>query len=459
MASKYDDFYREVESDWIRQYGKKPDVKELVYRLSFYDQQLGIYNIRYINRSVQSLIENGVIGDYTAIYFNLRRFVVINQQIGRTKGTQVMKKFLAYLQSIIGSNGIIGRFGGDNFIMIFPQEFVDEVLLAFAGTDIVYGDNPDEVVMVQATAGVYNIPDGCNSAESIFDIVSTAIYFARRDSKPIVYFDEKMLLHENNVKAIENYFPTAIERKEFLVYYQPKVSLEDGSLIGAEALCRWCHEGKFMSPGEFIPPLERSLNICKLDFYMLEQVCRDICRWREKGKETVRVSVNLSRRHLFDHKLLERIALLVDSYEVPHNLIEIELTETTTDVDFKELRKIVTGLRKLGFCTAVDDFGVGYSSLNLIKELPWEILKIDKALLPEKIDEKASNCIMFKHLVALAQSMGLECIAEGVETIEQVKLLKDAGCMLAQGYFFDRPMPRKDFISRLETGYKYNIEI
>ena len=249
-------------------------------------------------------------------------------------------------------------------------------------------------------------------------------------------------------KMIEATLPEAIEREEFRVYYQPKILLKDYRLIGAEALCRWFQNGKIVAPGEFVPVLEQSKLICLLDFYMLEHVCRDIRRWLDEGKKVVTVSVNLSRIHMGDMDLLENILSIIDKYQVPHEYIEIELTETGTDVDFKNLKTLVSGLRGAGISTSVDDFGTGYSSINLIRELPWSVLKIDKSFLPGK-EEDDQKLIMIKHLIALAQDMDIECIVEGVETVEQVKLLKESNCYLAQGYYFDKPLPVQEFEEKL----------
>ncbi len=245
-------------------------------------------------------------------------------------------------------------------------------------------------------------------------------------------------------------FPAALENEEFEAFYQPKVALKDYTLAGAEALCRWFHGGRMVMPGKFIPVFERTKAVTILDFYMLERVCKDIRKWLDEGKKIVKVSVNFSRRHLGDMNLLEHILEIVDRYQVPHEYIEIELTETTTDVDFKDLRQIVNGLQEAGISTSVDDFGMGYSSLNLIKELPWNVLKIDRSLLQPIAVGEENGSIMLRHVISMAQEMGLECLVEGVETAEQVKFLKQQSCFLAQGFFFDKPLPREEFEKRLE---------
>lgn len=267
----------------------------------------------------------------------------------------------------------------------------------------------------------------------------------------IIFYDEMMEEQRERNSRIQRMFPNAIRKKEFRVFYQPKVDVWGKELVGAEALCRWFHEDEIIPPVAFIPVLEQNTDICKLDFYMLEMVCRDIHRWLMEGKQVVRISVNLSRKHMLDVDLLEHILEIVDRNEVPHQYIEIELTETTTDVEFRDLKRVVSGLQQAGISTSVDDFGVGYSSLNLLREIPWNVLKIDKSLLPtEEDDEDSIRSVMFRYVVSMARALGLECITEGVETAEQVELLKKNNCDLAQGFFFDRPLPLESFEERLD---------
>ena len=226
--------------------------------------------------------------------------------------------------------------------------------------------------------------------------------------------------------------------------------------MGAEALCRWKHDGEMILPFRFIPVLEQNGDIVKLDFYMLEHVCRDMRRWIDDGEKAVRVSVNLSRLHMGDPNLLERILSIIDKYDIPHQFIEIELTETTTEVDYIELKKLVSGLRDAGIFTSVDDFGVGYSSMNLLRELPWNVIKIDRSFMPlgDRSQEDEKRKVMLKSVIGMTQALGLKCIAEGVETVDQIILLKKYGCFYAQGYYFDKPLPVEEFETRLIVDEK-----
>lgn len=284
--------------------------------------------------------------------------------------------------------------------------------------------------------------------EKIQVLIMILFTFAERNKS---INQQRLHTNETNQKSqeIQAMFPQAIANEEFQVYYQPKVTLKDYKLSGAEALCRWKHNGKLVPPGDFIPVLEAGTLICELDFYMLEHVCRDLREWIDAGKEVVRISVNLSRKNINSPNLLDRIICIIDKYQVPHELIEIELVETAGELNDEDLSEFLNGLRTNGISTAVDDFGTGFSSLSLIRNLPWSVIKIDRSLLPQELDEHSEQYIMLRHLLTMLYDMGFKCIVEGVETVEQVKMLKENNCYVAQGFYFDRPLPKDDFATRL----------
>lgn len=421
--------------------------------LSMFDNDLMIYPLTFFLATVKNLIRQGRIGEFGGVYFNIKHFSSINDRFGRDCATNIMKQFIHGILEKILYEECICRVGGDNFVVLFKKDNLNIIKNYLSGMPITFNDG--ETVTVTTTAGYYMIPEATESATDVMDRISTAYQLAKSVYKrPFLFYDDEIMQHQTHVKEIEMMFPSAIENEEFKVFYQPKTQLNNYQLAGAEALCRWFRNGKVISPGEFIPVLEGSKAICTLDFYMLDHVCRDIRRWLDEGREAVKVSVNLSRLHLGDEDLLESILRIIDKYKVPHHFIEIELTETTTDVDYKELKKVVYGLREQDISTSVDDFGVGYSSLNLIREMPWNVLKIDKSFLPTQEEENndPSKVKMLRHIITMSQDLGLECIVEGVETAEQVKLLKDCKCYLAQGFYFDRPLPVKEFEQKLESA-------
>lgn len=428
------------------------ELRRMADRLSFRADSIDVFNLNYFFKTLDELIAAKQIENYVACRFDMKRFSVVNHQFGRETGTKILNKFIVRLQKGLGEDGCVCRVQGDTFTVLFRRERLSFVTNYLSGTMIEVGLKDKRRAMLSTYAGYYEIARG-KSPEEVMDRVGMAWNMAKHVRRvPYVFFDEKLMQAVENEKWVESVFETALTEEEFSVYYQPKVTLKNYRLNGAEALCRWKHNGEMILPYRFIPVLEQSHMICELDFYILEHVCRDLKRWMDEGKPLVKVSVNLSRVHLGDMDLVEHVLGIVDKYEVPHEYVELELTETTTDVDFRELKEIVIGFRTQGFSVAVDDFGVGYSSLNLIREMPWKVLKIDKSFLPdgtEEVEEDTQKKVMLKHIIGMAQNLGLECIAEGVETAEQVTILKENNCYNAQGYLFDKPLPVEEFEKRL----------
>lgn len=446
--------------DTVTVYVSRNRIQEAAKRFAFFDDD-GYHNFRYFVRYLQRADIEGKLTGRAALHFNLRHFALVNKQIGRSLGSMVMHSFFSALEEMISEKGAICRIGGDNFAIICDRECLNDVLGYLSGAAVVYDVHSGDRIMVSASVGVFLIPDDfvMEDVGDILDKIIAASTAAKVNGKQnIVFFSNEMLAEKDKVMRIQHLFPKAIEKEEYHVFYQPKVNINTGEIVGAEALCRWFRDGKIVPPLEFIPILEQGLEICKLDFYMLDHVCRDIRRWLDEGRKVVRVSVNLSRKHMVDIDLLEHLLEIVDRNNVPHEYVEIELTETTTDVEFRDLKRVVNGLRQAGICTSVDDFGMGYSSLNLIKEIPWDVMKVDKNFLPEdENSEGGIKDVMFHYVVGMARAMGLECIAEGVETQAQVRVLRNNKCDLAQGFLYDKPLPVDEFEKRLDIG-RYEVE-
>lgn len=463
----YHIYQKADEPDWSRQekdklqvlakmlfvYNGRARITEMAQYLLYYDRELKIYNLTYFRKHTDEMIAQNRIGEFTACHFDLNHFSNVNQQVGMERGNQIMFSFIRKLYELFTNpeEEMVCRVGGDVFIAIFYHRHTDAVKKFLEGTEISIDTSIRTTILITASAGFYKIPPACRSSSDIVDRVTMANSVAKElVTESAVFYNEELLQHINDVTMVQNLFPDALKKEEFLVYYQPKVYLKNYELIGAEALCRWQHKDEIIPPGRFIPILEQSKAICALDFYMLDHVCRDIRKWLDEGRKVVKVSVNLSRCHFGNMNLLRDILDTIDKHHVPHQYIEIELTETTTDVSFKDLKDIVFGLQAHGISTAVDDFGTGYSSLNLVRELPWNMIKIDKSFLETNESAPQQNRVMLKHIIAMSQEMGITSIVEGVETIEHVKMLKENNCFLAQGFCFDRPLPKNIFENRLE---------
>ncbi|MCR5651184.1 MAG: bifunctional diguanylate cyclase/phosphodiesterase [Lachnospiraceae bacterium] len=430
-------------------------MRNIVDRMAFYDDD-GYRNYRGYTYYMMEISPE----DRAVAYYNLRQFGIINSEYGKKSADLIMKKHYEGLKELIGDRGSVFRLGGDSFLAVFGQEQLDPVTGYLTHADIYLDRSGGRTIPLATRAGIYIIPSGKKMAESGEYVGKAAMaYKTAQDlgDEAVYFYDEKMGSKVMKGDKIRKDFPGAIEREEFKVYYQPKVDINSGEMVGAESLCRWIKNEKLIPPGDFIPVLERTDDICRLDFYMLEHVCMDLRRWLDEGKKCPRISVNFSRRHMADPRFDETITGIVDKYDIPRHLIEIELTETTTDVEFADLKRVVAALQKVGMYTAVDDFGIGYSSLTLIKDIPWNILKVDKSFLPEEGSDKDENEeIMYRYVVHMTKELGIECVTEGVETVEQVRILRENGCDIAQGYLFDRPLPVSEFETRLDD-HSYKI--
>ena len=261
----------------------------------------------------------------------------------------------------------------------------------------------------------------------------------------VTYFDEKIRNRMTEEHELEKMMHSALENDEFKLFIQPKHRVGDGALGGAEALVRWISPEKgFISPGKFIPLFEKNGFVGPVDNYILEQLCIFQRNRLRRGYKTVPISVNVSRVQLSDPNLAHEICAIVDKHSVPHKYIDIELTESACFDDMEVLVNTITKLRSMGFPVSMDDFGSGYSSLNLLKELPFDTLKIDGEFFRNVTDANRAN-IVVKNIIDLAKSLHMTVVAEGIETQEQVDFLRTTECDLIQGYFYSKPISAKDF--------------
>lgn len=430
-------------------------IKNVVEMLAFYDDA-GYRSLRSLQNHYRKMYGAGLLNSLAVVRYNLRHFSMINRTLGRKSADTAMWNHYKRIEEKAGEDGIVCRLDGDNFIAVCKKEDLDELLACLNQAYVVYDEQEGNTVGISANAGVFVIPDDFVYA-SYDDIWNrlTHSYMVAMGGKQgqIVFYDETVERSRDKIVQVQQSFSEALRKEEFFAVYQPKVNIKTGRIVGAEALCRWRHNGALVLPGDFIPALEETNDICSLDFYMLERVCRDIRRWLDEGRQVLKISVNLSRKHMINPNLLEDVLAIIDRYNIPHRYLEFECTETTTDVETGVLQQIVKGMRKKGIGMAIDDYGVGYSSMNLLRSIPWKVVKIDRSILPLNGDEPNSRqlIVVLKHVIAMIREIGLECVVEGVETQYQLDLLQEMNCDVAQGFFFFRPLPVEDFEKHLNV--------
>ncbi|MCR5178379.1 MAG: EAL domain-containing protein [Lachnospiraceae bacterium] len=274
-----------------------------------------------------------------------------------------------------------------------------------------------------------------------------------RDESAVAFFDNKMFEEQKWVNTVQANQQKALDNNEFVVYYQPKYDPQSGRLKGAEALIRWqSPEFGFVSPGRIIPIFEKNGFITKIDHFMIKSVARDQKKWLDQGLTCVPVSVNVSRAHFIESDLAEQIRDMVDEAGTPHNLIEIELTESAFFDDKKAMIYTIGKLKEYGFTVSMDDFGSGYSSLNSLKDMPLDVLKLDAEFFRGENSTERGR-IVVAEAIKLAKSLNMRTVAEGVEEgeLDQVRFLADQGCDMIQGYFYAKPMPGGDFEEKMKN--------
>ncbi len=428
--------------------------RDLHETLIFTDCRFDLPNEVEFYRVSEKILASPNAGEYAAMAFNIRGFGKANQYLG-IYANNVLDAFLQGLKQKLAPDEYLFTKGSDDGYILCKADNIDSILEYLHCTTVEYNPDTHDTHEIRCAVGCNRSISTCKVNFMLMNSIALTLKISRKNKSQgtwCTFWEESLFQISSNEAKIESLIPNALKNNEFMVYYQPKVDLRNYELVGAEALCRWKHDDTMIFPDQFIPLMERNGTIGELDFYMLEHTCQDIRRWIDSGIDPVQVSVNLSRVNLQSESLLERIISTVDKYKVPHVFIQIELTETTTDVSFSELKILMEGLRNAGFTLAIDDFGTGYSSLSIIHNLPWNVIKIDKSLLHEHTDSKQDKHLMFKAIVHMVQALGLETIVEGVETPQDINLLKENDCVLAQGYFFDRPLPCSAFEDRLQAN-------
>ena len=404
-------------------------------------------NLAALMRKLGMLTGQRRLYGFTIYRMNIYRFSRYNRIFGRPATDKILREYIHTLSTFCGEQGGVFRLGGDNFLGIIPNEMTPAVHKFFEGYKINSNDE-SSLMELKSRAGFYEFA-GTEDIDTIINRVTTTFNKTTPKTK-ICYFDIEEEKRVQESTRIEGEFIKAMENGNVVPFYQPKVDPQDNSIVGIEALCRWFDGDRIIPPFKFIPVLEANNQICQLDFYMLRKVCEDLKAWISKGNEAVRVSINFSRNNLADKNFAARVISTIDEYELSHDYITVELTETALEEDFDEIKRVVDTLRKSGVTVSVDDFGMGYSSLNLIKDINWDVIKIDKTFVPETNSVNYDKSMkMLNNVVSMTNDIGMVSVIEGVETEEQKEIIKQTGCKVIQGYYYDKPMPKQELEAKL----------
>jgi diguanylate cyclase (GGDEF)-like protein len=432
-----------------RKYLHDEQMKEITY----IDSLTGIWNINKFTIEAEDILCNKDSRNFAVLSMDIVKFRYINDCYGHEMGDSVLKYVAQKIEDNLYEGEIFARTSCDKFVIL--AEYIDQTQtverLKDACLQLENFEQNNQTIKLCFNCGIFVMEEQSDIVLGLDKADIARKYIKGKSKNSFAFFDSKIEQELIRQKEIEDGMEKALENGEFVVYYQPKIDLTTMEISGAEALVRWdSSKHGFLNPCEFVPILEQNGFIVDLDFYVLEQVCALLKKWIDSGIKPICISVNQSRKHLSNSAYLKKLQCLTEKYNVPSELIELELTESMFFDNKEVVVKTMKNMRKLGFVLSMDDFGSGYSSLNLLKEIPIDVLKIDKSFL-EETETSEKTKIIIEQVVIMARKLKMKVVCEGVETQEQADFLKKVYCDTAQGYLYAKPMSLMDFVETLET--------
>ena len=429
----------------------REDSNRQLFTTAFVDPLTGADNFNRMCEQFQERL-TGLNGQAALVLFDINKFKVINDLHGYERGNEVLKKVAQVLQQELGPEESFCRLSADNFVLLLKYDERRSFLKRLKALSTQLKRNctvADSCLMLDMAFGIYEITEDI-PFYIMLDRAHLALEHAKtRTFDKCEFYD---VADRNRIVAeqqIENIMESALEKGEFELYLQPKCDFVTGEILGAESLVRWNHEDRVIRPDEFISLFERNGFILKLDMFILEEAVRHLAMWKANGMPIVPLAVNFSRLHLNDSRLIPQMRRITAQYNVPNQLIEAEITESVIFNNLERAQEVVAGLHLYGFPVAMDDFGSGYSSLNVLKELKFDSIKLDKEFL-SGFEENPRAQKVIEGAISMIKNLGVKVVTEGVETREQADFLRKCGADLAQGYFFSRPVTVSTFEQLLQ---------
>lgn len=412
-----------------------------------YDPLTGLFSRGYFYKQARETLDLHGDAEYDVICFNIENFKLYNEVFGRKAGDQLLCEIADYFNRRVytaGNSIVLCRYHADRFMML--RERTTEItpeLIQEVNQQISQLSSARNLII---KIGIYPVSDPTMDVEQMCDraILAAESIQGQYFNSYCFYNDEirRKLMKE---QMIINEMESALEQGQFDVYFQPKYSLDDDSLVSAEALIRWNHPKKgLISPADFIPLFEKNGFIARMDRFVWEKTCQKLQEWKKKGYPEISVSVNVSRADFYYNDIAEILSGLVKKYEILPRQLHLEITETAYSKNQEQMAEILNKLIKMGFVIELDDFGSGYSSLNALSQMSLNVLKLDVKFVQTETAKSSKDSIL-KFVIDLAHWRDISVVAEGVESKEQLEQLKETGCDFAQGYYLARPMPADDF--------------
>ncbi len=410
------------------------------------DNLTNIPNYAKFYIDAESTIRSNLDKQYAIIVFDIDRFKNINDLYGMSKGDEVLKFVGNVLRDTFGCSGNYARMHSDMFSFYMEYDRKIDIIRVIEKIRKKISSNGVDFDL-NTSFGIYLVQDRGVPINLMCDRAMVASKTTKGDvMRFCAFYDEQYREDMLRISEIEHDMHKALEERQFQMYLQPKFRLDTEALCGAEVLARWLHPSKgIIPPVDFIPLFEKNGFILKLDEYMWEEACKTLRSWIDEGREPIPLSVNISRYHINHNNLEDVLMGLVKKYDIKPEYLHLEITESLFLDNPEELNRVLERLKKQGFFLEVDDFGSGYSSLNLIRNISVDTIKIDKDFLDSEIASEKGQ-IVVNHTIDMAKDLRLQVIAEGVETKAHVDFLKKSRCDIAQGYYFAKPMPLDEFM-------------
>ena len=420
------------------------------YRAS-HDTLTGLLNKEQFYIETAKLIKENRDVKYCLVCSNIKDFKFVNELFGIEKGNEILKKQAEYMKNIIGEDSLAARLHADRFAICMPRIRFDEDLINEAITGIQEAFKNSSLHM-HIFVGVYDIHDVQERVSIMCDKTNLASETIKNEYKSsVAYYTEHLLEKSIEERKIIGEFDRALDNEEFVMFLQPQVDVS-GKPFGSEALVRWQHPDKgLLAPGVFIDVLEKTGFVYRLDRYMWDKAVKQLAEWKKRGINDYHISVNISTKDFYLIDVYETFVGLVEKYDIDPKLLKLEITETALMSDFNKNMVIIKRLQKYGFDIEIDDFGSGYSSLNMLKDISADVLKIDMGFLRASENEVKGQDIL-ESIIGLANKLGMRVITEGVEKKTQVDMLYDMGCKMFQGYYFSKPIPVDEFEKKYNIG-------
>ncbi|KAA0876386.1 putative bifunctional diguanylate cyclase/phosphodiesterase [Nitrincola tapanii] len=435
-------------------YLRQREAEQQIHQLINFDRLTGLPNWLQLYERLHQKIEQAQPQEKMALLFlNLDRFKAINESLGHQSGDQLLRLVAARLRAFVGQDEALARSGGDEFLFLYPYRGSDAQVEAVAQRLLAAFQMPFELegreVHMATTLGISLFPRDARSPEDLLKHADTALIRAKEQGrKGFQFYQADMSQSSRERFELEADLRIALEQQSLQIYYQPQVCLASNQIVGVEALIRWPHPEKGMIPPDrFIGLAEENGLIHPLGAWVLRRACEDAARWYQQGY-ALRVSVNVSARQLNRSAFVSQVAEVLQKTGLPAKYLELELTETYLFENFTRSARVLRRLQQLGVSLALDDFGTGYSSLNYLRRLRLPRLKIDRSFI-SGLPENREDLVLVSTILAMAQSLGMKVVAEGVETDAQRQCLADLQCHEYQGYFYARPETCAELEARL----------